>query len=285
MNEEQIQIEQEELARWFRLSRKDTDKPCFWRIFKIRALNSTLGSKAPALAVNYSTEGIEDSAELLMEVLSSFAYVEYVCICLVTSNNERNYLQRNMRNPFYTSANLSGVSQAGNGAEQVTKQAQFRFDMMKELFATQLELEREKNNKDLEALKQEFKHTRELEKLRAEIEGVKSANTSMLDKIIERLEPVLPVVMDKLMNPQNQAIQQAPIEEKPEPKNDIPQELRNMLPVIAEALKYYPDLQNIIGELAVIGRYDEKAKSQVRISINQAALAIQQQVNNTNNGQ
>jgi len=273
----------DDLVNWMRVNRK-AEQSCFWRLYKARSMASTASSKSPLVTSNYQEDGLEESAQLLLETLSTLDYIQFFSVALVSSTSAHISVQRNILNPYYN----NGVQ--GTNNQQPSNQASFRFDMMEKFFSMQMQAQAEAHQKDLKILKEEFKHKKEIEELKNEIGAIKSQSTTLMSTILEQVQPLLPVIAEKILSPppmQKQAPEPKQESSTPDSKSDnkseLPAYIVQMMPLIEKCLAFYPDFIHVLGELALIGNFDKEKKEQVRLAINKAAVEVQTaQKQNTN---
>jgi hypothetical protein len=188
MNEEHLK---DNLLMWFTINRKGEEEktPCFWRLFQIRTLGSQVNAKSPTLALNFEVEEAEESVELLLENLKTFVHVRFLSIKFMRAKNDNNYLVHSFQNPYYNpdseNSMISGTSTFGGGQmgaigaylelSQSKSDDRFLFMQMQ-------------HKSEIESFKRDIEKQQEIKDLKAEIEAVKAANSSILKEIILELK-------------------------------------------------------------------------------------------------
>lgn len=270
MNED---ILRENLLSWFKSSKKgDGDgKSCFWRLYQIRSMQSEITNKSPSLAINYYTADADDSIDLLFTNLKSLTFAQFCGIKLMGKTNDNSPLINNFANPFY----LKQMDTQNNDSISGLHGSYLQSILLRNDDRLQMQEERHKDS--IERIIKDFENKQYVEKLKDEIEYLKSKQHSVIGDIVEQVkEPIIGLIgaiATKFLDGQSN-------------DNTLPAQQPQVVlpPVVASLSNHYGDYESMIGELAILAKNNPEGLNQLRLIMNQAAReSIQNKENEQNN--
>lgn len=267
MNEENLK---ENLNAWFTANRQGEEKetPCYWKLFHVRSLTASVTKQMPCIAINYEVDSIDESIDLMMENLTVFHHIKFVSIRLMKAKNDNNFLVHSFMNPFYSDEQISQMS--GNSSNNNIGAF---VDLLKEKNQSDLNFIQLQYQEQFKALKREIEKDREIDNLKNKIEGLESANNSILKEIIIELkEPVKELVgmyVQKTMQNSNQALPEQTTQSVKY------QSLETYLDIL---VKQYgeKELRIFLGELSVLITKDIDSFNAIRKHTHESAKTVLQ---------
>jgi len=172
---------------WWEQSQKYGAKKPFWRIYH----SSTKAVKGKKFQENTELEDVDKSLDCLLDNLSSMMpYLDkYVLISLATSKNDPAPTQFIVENPLYVtnisqSGNqINGIGNSGNSNVPVIQTGYSKQDVDK-MVQERLDVFNKLHKEQLDNLKKEMEYKRELDDMKAQIEGIAESQKSTFEKIL-----------------------------------------------------------------------------------------------------
>lgn len=181
----------EAVEYYFRRMREGREEKPFWSLYQ----SDTERAKGSKAASNYHNSQFEESLGMLLEFLESMgpSLKQYLTLEIKTSAKDGSPMKMSFRNDMYMgrslangqfvppqNAGIAGVNGYGHNTGMygvIAAQTQEKIEML-----------REQHAKELEALRRELEHKREIEQLQERIEGLESSSNGVVKQIGAILE-------------------------------------------------------------------------------------------------
>lgn len=193
----------QDISTWWEQTNKYGTKRPVWRIYH----SNTKSAKGKKAQENIEITDIDNSFEFLIDSLNgTMPYLEkYILVSLYTNKTDAAPVQMTFVNPMFvdnaiqTSNAINGFSTNSNG-QQVINTGYSKQDVDK-MVSERLESYKELHKSQLESLRKEFEYQKQLEDMRAEIQGISEGQKNTVDKILGIMEhPVVSSVVAGLVS-------------------------------------------------------------------------------------
>jgi hypothetical protein len=191
----------QDIATWWEQTNKYGTKRPVWRIYH----SNTKSAKGKKAQENTEIIDVDNSFEFLIDTLNgTMPYLEkYILVSLYTNKTDAAPVQMTFLNPMYventmhSSNTINGFPTHQNG--QVINTGYSKQDVDK-MVSERLESYKELHKSQLESLRKEFEYQKQLEDMKAEIQGISEGQKNTVDKILGIMEhPVVSQVVVGLM--------------------------------------------------------------------------------------